>query len=90
MVFLHGHQSNSVCPKRTSLLQFPILSFPQFVTITDIIDDYYYLFYGEQASHQRELAQIVEHLLSMQTVLGLTPRFSSHYRSRNSLFAMKQ
>ena len=65
MVFLHRHQSNSVCPKRISLLQFPILSISQFVTITDIIDVYYYLFYGEQASQQRELAQIVEHSLSM-------------------------
>ena len=46
---------------RVSLLQFPILSFVQFVTITDSIDVHYYFFNGEQVPQQWELAQMVEH-----------------------------
>ena len=65
-------------PKRISLLQFPILSFSQFLTITDSIDVYFYLFDGEQVSHQGELAQMVERSLSMREVQGSMPRFSSH------------
>ena len=42
---------------RVLLLQFPILSFSRFVTITDSIDVYYYLFDGEQVPQQKELAQ---------------------------------
>ena len=56
---------------RISLLQFPILSFVQFVTITDSIDVYCYLFYGEQVSHQGKLAQMVERSHNMREVLGL-------------------
>ena len=62
---------------RDSLLQFPILSLFQFVTITDNIDVRYYLFHGEQLPQQGELAQIVEHSLRMREVMGSTPRFSN-------------
>ena len=48
-----------------SLLQFIILSFSQFVTITDSIAVYFYSFDGEQVCHQEELAQMVERSLSM-------------------------
>ena len=78
MVFLHVHQSKGVCTTRISLLQFPILSFTQFVTITDSIDVYYYLFGGEQLSHQAELGQMVERSRRMRGVLGSIPRFSSY------------
>ena len=47
-------------PTRISLLQLPSLSFSQFVTITDSIDVYYYLFDGEPVCHQEELARMVE------------------------------
>ena len=77
-------------PTRTSLLQFPIQSFSQFVTITHSIDVYYYLFDGEQVSHQNELAQIAELSLGIREALGSIPRFSSYYRSSNSVFTMKQ
>ena len=63
---------------RISLFQFPILSFSQFVTITESRDVYYYLFDGEQVCHQGELAQMVERSLSMQEALGSIPRFSSY------------
>ena len=62
---------------RISVLQFPILSFYQFVTISDNIDVHYYLFDGEQVPQKGELAQIVEHLLRMREVLGSIPRFSN-------------
>ena len=65
-------------PTRISLLQFPILSFSQLVTITDSIDVHYYLFNEEQTAQQGELAQMAEHSLSMREVLGSIPRFSSH------------
>ena len=48
-----------------SLLQYPILSFFQFVTITDNVYVHYYLFHGEQVPQQGELAQTVEHSLRM-------------------------
>ena len=51
-------------PTRIPLSQFPILSFSQFVTITDSIDVYYYLFDGEQVCLQEELARMVEHSFS--------------------------
>ena len=50
---------------RISLVQFPILSFSQFVTLIDSRDLYYYLFDGEVVAHQKELAQMVEHSISM-------------------------
>ena len=50
-------------PTRISLLQFPILSFSKFLTITDSTDLYYYLLDGEQVCHQRQLAQMVERSL---------------------------
>ena len=71
---------------RDSLLQFPILSFFQFVTITDNIDVHYYLFDGEHVPEQEELAQMVEHSLSMRELLGSIPRFSSYESSSNSCF----
>ena len=61
-----------------SLLQFPILSFSQFLTIIDRTDLYYYLFDVEEVAHQGELAQMVEHSISMREVLGSIPRFSSY------------
>ena len=60
---------------RVSLLQFPILAFFQFVTITDNRDVHYYLFNGEQVPQQKELAQMVKHSLCMQEVLGTISRF---------------
>ena len=51
--------------KRNSLLQFPILLFLQFVTVTDNIDVHYYLSHGEHVPQQEELAQMVEHSPSM-------------------------
>ena len=42
---------------RVLLLQFPILSFFQLLTITNNKDVHYYLFYGEQVPQQKELAQ---------------------------------
>ena len=65
-------------PARISLLQFPVLSIAQFLTITDRVDIYMYLFDGEQVSHLEELAKIVERSLSMREVLSSIPRFSSH------------
>ena len=60
------HLSQRVfAPTRIFLLQFPILSFSQFVTITDSIDVYYYLFDGELVCHQEELARMVERSLSI-------------------------
>ena len=72
---------------RDSLLQFPILSFSQFVTITDNIDVHYYLFQGEHVPQQEELAQMLEHSHSMREVLGSILRFSSYERSSKSCFA---
>ena len=71
-------------PVKECLLQhgflccIPIQSFSQFVTITHSIDVYYYLFDGEQVSHQNELAQIAERSLSMREALGSIPRFSRY------------
>ena len=75
-------------PTWISLLQFPIQSLSLLMTITHSIDVYYYLFDGEQVSHQNELAQIAERSLSMREALGSIPRFSRYYRSSNSVFTM--
>ena len=40
----------------------------QFVTITDSVDVYYYLFDGGQVCRQGELARMVEHSLCMREV----------------------
>ena len=87
MVFCRHISQRVFAPTPISLLQFPILSFSQFVTITDSIDVYYYLFDGEPVCHQEGLARMVEHLLSMQQVLISIIRFSSYKRSSNSFFA---
>ena len=58
-------------PTRISLLQFPVLSFSQFLTITDRVDVYLYLLDGEQVSHQGELGKMVERSLSMREVTGI-------------------
>ena len=60
---------------RVSLLEFLILAFFQFVTITDNKVLHYYLFNGEQVPQQKELAQMVEHSVCMQEVLGAIPKF---------------
>ena len=62
---------------RVFLLQFPILSFFQFLTNTDNKDVHFYLFYEDQVPQQKELSQMVEHSLHMRKVLGAIPRFSS-------------
>ena len=62
---------------RISLLQFPILSFFQFVSITDSIHVDYYLLNGEQVPQEGELAQMVEHSFRMREVLGSIHRFSN-------------
>ena len=59
------------------MLQFPILSFFSFLTITDSVDVHYYLFNGEQVPQQEELGQMVEHWFRMRGVLGAIPRFSN-------------
>ena len=83
--FIFARTSVKECLSLTqdSLLQFPILSFFQFVTITDSIDVHYYLFNGEHVPQQEELAQMVEHSLRMREVLGSIPKFSNLYRSCN-------
>ena len=60
---------------RVLLLQFPILSFFQSLTITDNKDVHYYLFNREQKVQQKELSQMVKDSLCMQEVLGAIPRF---------------
>ena len=66
VLYVCMHISQRVfAPTRISMFQFPILSFSQFVTIIDRNDLYYYLFDGDDVAHQGELAQKVEHLLSM-------------------------
>ena len=77
MVYLNAHQRVSA-PTRISLLQFPLLSFSQLVTITYSTDVYYYLFDGEPVCHQEELARMVERSLSIREVLGSIIRFSSY------------
>ena len=62
---------------RVFLLQFPILSFFLFVTITDNIEVHYYFFHGKHVPQQEELAQMVKHSLHMREVLGSIPRFSN-------------
>ena len=62
---------------RVSLLQFPILAFFQFVTITDNNDVYYYLFNGLQVPQQKKLAPMLEHSLCMREVLEAIPRLSN-------------
>ena len=65
MVFCRHISKRVFAPTGISLLQFPILSFSQFVTITDSIDVYNYLFDGEPVCLQEDLARMVEHLLSI-------------------------
>ena len=60
-----------------SLFRSPILSFFQFVTVTDYKDVHYYLSDGEQVPQQKQLAQMVEHSLRIREVLGAIPRFSN-------------
>ena len=75
---------------RVLLLQFPILSFFQFLTITDNKDVHYYLFYGEQVPQQKESAQMVEHSLRMREVVGAIHRFSNLYRACNSFLPKEE
>ena len=65
-------------PTGISLLQFPILSFSQFVTIIDRTGLYYHLFDQDLVADQGGLAQMVERSLSMREVLGSIPKFSSY------------
>ena len=58
-----------------------MLSFLQFLTITDNKDVHNYWFYGEQVPQQKELPQMVEHSLRMRMVLGAIPTFPSLYRA---------
>ena len=83
MVFFMHISQRVFAPTRISLLQFPILSFSQFVTIIERTDLYYYFFDGDPVAHQGELAQMVEHSLRMREVLGPIPRFSSLYKACN-------
>ena len=78
MVFLHDHRPKGVCSNTNFPVAVPILSFPQFVTIIDRTNLYYYLFDGEVVAHQGELAQMVESSLGMREVLGSIPRSSSY------------
>ena len=64
-IFAHIRQ-RGFAPTRISLLQFPILSYFQFVTITDSVDVHYYLFNREQIAQQGELAQMAERSLSIE------------------------
>ena len=78
VVFFAGTSVKGCLPlTRDSLLLFPILSFFQFVSITDSIHVDYYLLNGEEAPQQGELAQMVEHSLHMREVLGSIHRFSN-------------
>ena len=75
-VFAHAPVKGCLPLRRISLLQFPILSFFQFVTVTDGLDVHYYLFNGEQVPQQGQLAQLVEHSCRIREVLGSILRFS--------------
>ena len=76
---IFGHTSVKQCmqPIRIPLLQASIPPFFKFMTITDSIDVYYYLFGGKEESYIGELAQMIEHSLSTQEVLISIPRFST-------------
>ena len=89
---IFGRTSVKVCLAltRDSLLQFPILSFFQFVTITDNIYVHYYLFHREQVPQQGELAQMEEHSLRMREVQGSLPRFSNLQRAFNSFLHQEE
>ena len=62
----------------------------QFVTITDSINVHDYLFNEHLVAHQAKLAQMVEHSLRIQEVLGSIPEFSKLYMSCNYCLPQKE